>query len=390
MAQRAATCSVWAVQLAVSRRWDLLAAVVAAGVLMVDGLDRGAAPMAIVVALSIAACLPLAWRSRAPLPVLLAVVVGLIACLVVFEPYDASIVVLMLALYDVAALGDRHRSLFVGAATAAFLVTVIVIVSPEHNTLREIGLRLVLAVGALVVGDTVRSRRELRAANRERERRIAREREQDSRRRVADERLRIARDVHDTVAHALVAINVRAGVAAHLGPGEDAGAALSDIAAASEEALNDLRATLTLLRESDDPAPTSPAPCLTSMGPLLERARSAGLEVDADVRLDGHAIASSVEHAGFRIVQEALTNVMRHANASRATVALTVVDGAVHIDVADDGDGAPAVNGHGAGHGLRGMSERVAALGGSVTAGPGEHGGWCVHARLPLTSAGRP
>jgi signal transduction histidine kinase len=378
------------VHLAVPRRWDLLAAVVGAGALIVDGLNRGRASASIVVALAIVACLPLAWRRRAPLAVLLAVVVGLIACLAVFEPYDSSIVVLMLALYNVAALGDRHRSLFVGAATAAFLVTVIVIVSPEHNTLREIGLRLVLAFGALVVGDTVRSRRELRAADRDRERRIAHEREQDSRRRVADERLRIARDLHDTVAHALVAINVRAGVAAHLGPGQDSGAALSDIMAASEEALNDLRATLSLLRDTDDPAPTAPPGGLTSMDQLLERARSAGLEVQSDVRLGGHAIPSLVEQAGFRIVQEALTNVMRHANASRAMVVLTVDDDAVHIDVADDGIGASAVNGHGAGHGLRGMSERVAALGGSVTAGPAKHGGWCVHARLPLKSAGRP
>jgi signal transduction histidine kinase len=282
--------------------------------------------------------------------------------------------VLAVALYNVAALGDRRRSLIVGAATAAFVVVVIVVIA--DNVAVNTAIRLGVVFAALVLGDTVRSRRELREARRE-------EREQEDRRRVADERLRIARDLHDTVAHALVAINVRAGVAAHLHGSDEA---LKDIMAVSSDALNDLRATLDLLRDADDPAPTAPTLDLASLTQLLARAKAAGLNADANVQLSGHTIPIAVGQAGFRIVQEALTNVMRHAAASRARVNLHVEADTLHVEVTNDGNAAaPTANGHG----LRGMRERAAALGGDVTAGPTEHGGWQVHARLPLRSATR-
>jgi signal transduction histidine kinase len=311
----------------------------------------------------------------------------LLVCLAAFQPYDTAIYVLAIALYNVASLGDRRRSLIVGAATAVFLVTVITLIGSD-NVARNTGLRLGVALGALVIGDTVRSRRELREAERERDLRISREREQENRRRLADERLRIARDLHDSVAHALVAINVRAGVAARLHGNEDTDGALKDIMAVSAEALDDLRTTLSLLREADDPAPTAPALDLASLRQVLDRAKAAGLDADADVRLNGHAIPIAVEQAGFRIVQEALTNVMRHAAATRAHVTLRVEADSLHIDVTDDGKSAAPDAPPTGGHGLRGMRERAAALGGDVTAGPGDHG-WHVHARLPLTSAKR-
>jgi signal transduction histidine kinase len=382
--------TVWTMHLPPPRRWDLVFAVVGTAALIVDGLNRGKGSVASVLALSVLACIPLAWRSRAPLIALLATTAGLVVCLAVFEPYDTAIVALMIALYTVAACGDRRRSLIVGVGTAAFLVAVIVIISPVNNGFTEAALRLVLALGALVVGDTVRTRRALQAADRDRQQRLAREREQDSRRRLADERLRIARDLHDTVAHALVAINVRAGVAAHLNKDPGSAAVLADVMSVSADALDDLRATLSLLREVDDPAPTSPALDLTSISQLLEHAQAAGLDADADVQLNGQTIPSPVEQAGFRIVQEALTNVMRHAAASRAVVAMKIDDDTLHIDVVDDGEGAPPGNALSAGHGLRGMTERAAALGGDVVAGPADDGGWRVHARLPLRTAGRP
>jgi signal transduction histidine kinase len=354
-----------------------------------EGIDRGTRPAGIVVALALVACVPLAWSSRAPLAALLGATLGLLACLAAFRPYDTAIFVLALALYSVASLGDRRRSLLVGAGTAVFVVAVITTISSD-NLATNTGVRLGVVLGALVLGDTVRSRRELREARRERDLRIAQEREQESLRRVADERLRIARDLHDTVAHALVAINVRAGVAAHLHGGADPDGALTDIMAVSAEALNDLRTTLSLLREADDPAPTAPTLDLASLPQLLDRAKVAGLDADAEVELDGHLIPIAVEQAGFRIVQEALTNVMRHAPASRALVALRVEDEALHIDVTDDGAAAPAGAPSPGGHGLRGMSERAAALGGDVTAGPAERGGWRVHARLPLTPGKHP
>jgi signal transduction histidine kinase len=382
-------CTVKHMQVPRPRPWDILFALVGAAALAGDGIHRGTGSVGIAVALSLLACLPLAWGSQAPLTALLSTAGGLLVCLAVFQPYDTAIFVLAVALYSVASLGDRRRSLIVGAATAVVLVTVIMIIAADEVAATNTGIRLGIALGALVIGDTVRSRRELREANRERDLRITREREQESLRRLADERLRIARDLHDAVAHALVAINVRAGVAARLHASEDSDGALTDIMAVSAEALNDLRTTLSLLRQADDAAPTAPTLDLASMTQLLDRAKAAGLDAEADVELNGRAIPIAVEQAGFRIVQEALTNVMRHAAASRALVSLRVEGDTLSIDVTDDGMGAAAGARAPSGHGLRGMSERAAALGGDVTAGPAERGGWNVHARLPLTSGKR-
>ena len=370
------------------RPWDVLFALAGAGALVGDQIHRGTGSLGIAIPLALIACLPLAWSSQAPLTALLGTAAGLLVCLAAFEPYDTAVFVLAVALYSVASRGDRRRSLIVGAGTALFLVAVIMIIASD-NVASNTGIRLGVALGALAIGDMVRSRRELREATRERDLRIAQEREQENLRRVADERLRIARDLHDTVAHALVAINVRAGVAAHLHASEESDGVLQDIMAVSAEALNDLRTTLSLLREPADPAPTAPTLDLASMTQLLDRAKAAGLDADADVQLNAHAIPIAVEQAGFRIVQEALTNVMRHAAASHALVSLRVDGEDLTIDVTDDGTGAASGAPAADGHGLRGMSERAAALGGDVTAGPAEHGGWHVHARLPLTPGKR-
>jgi signal transduction histidine kinase len=370
------------------RLWDILFALAGAVALAGDGIHRGTGSVGAAVALSLLACLPLAWGSQAPLTALLSTAAGLLVCLAVFEPYDTAIFVLAIALYNVARLGDRRRSLIVGAGTAILLVTVIMIIS-TNDVAGDTGVRLGIALGALVVGDTVRTRRELREAHRERDLRIAHQREQESRRRVADERLRMARDLHDTVAHALVAINVRASVAAHLHSSEDSDGVLRDIMAVSAEALDDLRTTLSLLREAEDPAPTAPTLDLASITQLLDHAKAAGLDADADVNLNGHAIPIAVEQAGFRIAQEALTNVMRHGAASRARVTVRVEADALHIDVSDNGTGASSGVPSTGGHGLRGMTERAAALGGEVSAGPAERGGWQVHARLPLAHGKR-
>ena len=374
-------CTVKHMRIPRPRPWDVLFALAGAAALVAEGIHRGTGSVAISIPLAMLACLPLAWSSQAPLAALLGVAAGLLICVPVFQPYDTAVFVLAIALFNVARLGDRRRSLIVGAGTAVFLVAVIMIVASDHIA-RNTVLRLGVALAALVLGDAVRSRRELREARREQDLRISHEREQENRRRIADERLRIARDLHDAVAHALVAINVRAGVAAHLHPSEDSDGALTDIRAVSAQALNDLRATLSLLREADDPAPTSPTLDLASTTQLLDHAKAAGLDVDADVELNGHTIPIAVEQAGFRIVQESLTNVMRHSAASCARIRLRVEANALLIDVTDDGTGGAS----GApGHGLRGMTERAAALGGRVSAGPAERGGWRVHARLPLT-----
>jgi signal transduction histidine kinase len=225
----------------------------------------------------------------------------------------------------------------------------------------------------------------LRVADREREAREAREREEEARRRQAEERLRIARELHDTLAHSLVAINVRAGVALDLPDSEDASAALEDVKQASATALRDLRATLSLLRAHGEVAPRTPALDLESLPGLLDHARSAGLRTDLDLQINGALVPSAVGGAGYRIVQEALTNILRHANASSAHVAVRTTPKSLDIEITDDGRSDDLEVSPGLG--LRGMTERATALGGCVDAGPCATGGWRVHAVLPLNGS---
>jgi signal transduction histidine kinase len=366
-----------------ARRLDVALALAGAAAMIVEGLVRtrhglpiGAYPLAVL------AATPLAFRRRAPLPALLAFEVGAIACVVVFRPTWTAVALGMVALFTVALEGDRQRSLVVGAVTAIGLIATIFVLD---GGLEAAGatIRLLLVVAALAVGDTLRSRRALRAAASLERRREEYEREELSRQRVANERMRIARDLHDTLAHALVAINVRAGVAAHLSHSQDPAAALLDIKSVSAAALNDLRATLGLLREHDEAAPISPVLDLSAVAVLIERARASGLDADADIDVNGTVVPSPVAQAAFRIVQEALTNVLRHAGAASAHVLVATRGRTLEVEVTDDGHGGTAAT---RGHGLQGMAERAAALGGRVDTGPRVEGGWRVHALLPLSS----
>jgi signal transduction histidine kinase len=369
------------------RVWDVALAVAGAVALIVEGEVRAKgdlSPGAIV--LAIAAAAPLAWRSRAPLAALIAAEVGAVLCVVAFRAGGAATGLVVVALFSVALRGDRQRSLAVGGLTAVGVIGVIFLVDGSFD-LGSAVIRVSLVFAALAFGDTIRSRRALRGAARERADREAHEREQDARRRVADERLRIARELHDTLAHSLVAINVRSSVAIDLHDSQDPSAALEDIKKASATALRDLRATLSLLRERDDAAPTAPAFDLEALPSLVEHARSAGLRADVDVEVNGAEVPSAIGGAAFRIVQESLTNVLRHADASSAHVRVRARADALDVEITDDG----RANGVGVtpGHGLRGMAERATALGGHVDAGPRESGGWCVHAVLPLGGGDR-
>jgi signal transduction histidine kinase len=366
------------------RFWDVALPAAAAAALITEGLlraDGGLSPGDYLLALAAAA--PLAWRTRAPLTALAGVAAGAIVCAAAFHASWSASALVAVQLYTVALLGHRQRSMVVGALTAIAAVAAIVFIDGSVE-LTGVGFRLLLVIVSLALGDTIRSRRALRAAARERAAREAREREQDAQRRVADERVRIARDLHDTLAHSLVEINVRASVALDLGDSRDTSAALEDVKRASATALRDLRATLGLLRARDDTAPTAPALDLEALPGLLDRARSAGLRTDADLRIEGTAVPSAIGGAAFRIVQEALTNVLRHADASAARVCVRADGRALEIEVTDDGRGDTVAA---AGLGLRGMAERAMALGGHLEAGPREEGGWRVHAMLPLGTA---
>jgi signal transduction histidine kinase len=364
------------------RTWDIALAVIAAAALALEGqLQAKTALSPGGYVLAAAAAAPLAWRTRTPLAALAGVEAGAVVCAVALDAAWAATAMVVVELYTVALLGDRQRSLVVGAVTAVPVVVTIVLIEGSVE-LTGVAARLSLVFASLALGDTIRGRRALRAEARARAQREAREREADHKRRVADERVRIARELHDTLAHSLVAINVRASVAVDLQGSQDPSAALKDIKQASATALRELRATLSLLREEDDHAPTAPAFDLQALPGLVRQARSAGLSAEVDVDVDGAAVPSAIGGAAFRIVQEALTNVLRHADASSARVTVRATDDSLDVEITDDGhaDNASAPTGLG----LRGMLERATALGGRLDAGPRKDGGWRVHAVLPL------
>ena len=242
------------------------------------------------------------------------------------------------------------------------------------------------AGGALLLGGSVRGRQTERAALEERARHLAETRDEEARRHVTEERLRIARDLHDSVAHSMASISVQAGVGAHVldERPEDARTALLAIKDASREALAELRATLGMLR-SDDHAPREPTAGLDRLPALVESSLAAGLEVDVVTERDTRPLPPAVDTAAFRIVQESLTNVIRHAGPTRATVTIRHGDDDVEIEVTDDGRGTGEGEGESdGGHGLAGMRERVALLGGELSAGNRRSGGFRVQVRFPL------
>ncbi|CUM41873.1 sensor histidine kinase [Streptomyces gardneri] len=297
----------------------------------------------------------------------------------------------VVALYTVASRTDRPTTWRVGLVTMALLTAAAMIFGPTNWYAQE-NLGVFAWTGmAAAAGDAVRSRRAFVDAIRERAERAERTREEEAGRRVAEERLRIARDLHDVVAHHIALVNVQAGVAAHVMDKrpDQAKEALAHVREASRSALDELRATVGLLRQSGDPeAPTEPAPGLAVLDGLLDSFRKAGLPV-ALARADGErALPATVDLAAYRIVQEALTNVRKHAGPdAEAEVSVVRVGRTVEITVLDNGApqaGAPALTP--GGHGLLGMRERVSALGGTLTAAPRYGGGFRVQAILPVTT----
>jgi signal transduction histidine kinase len=230
---------------------------------------------------------------------------------------------------------------------------------------------------------------ELRAASLRRE---AQAREEQEQRMLTEERLRIARELHDVISHSIATIGVQAGVAAHVldEHPEQAREALLAIKAVSRDAMRDLRGMLGVLRQSGDPDQREPAPGLARLPELVEQVRGAGLAVQLAVEGTPAALTPATDLAAYRVVQEALTNVIRHAPGASAEVHVQYAPECVQIEVLDDGrapaNGALATT-PGTGHGLNGLRERALALGGTLQAGQTGSGGFRVLARLPTSSA---
>ncbi|MGW0667536.1 sensor histidine kinase [Streptomyces sp. NPDC002746] len=341
------------------------------------------------VLLMVLGALALVWRRRHPMAVLVTTCGLTVVELVLVDPPTPVVFSVVIALYTIAARTDRPTTWRVGLLTMAALTAAAMLFGPAPWYSQENFGVFAWTGMAGAAGDAVRSRRAFVDAIRERAERAERTREEEAGRRVAEERLRIARDLHDVVAHHIALVNVQAGVAAHVMDKrpDQAKQALAHVREASRSALNELRATVGLLRQSGDPeAPTEPAPGLAVLDELIKTVRRAGLPVEVACAPGGNPpLPAAVDLAAYRVIQEALTNVRKHAGpGAKAEVSVVRVGATAEVMVLDNGRGNQGGTADGGGHGLLGMRERVTALGGTLNAGPRYGGGFRVHAILPV------
>ncbi|MDV5148769.1 histidine kinase [Streptomyces sp. SBC-4] len=376
-------------------------------------------------ALVLIGCGSLCFRRRQPVAV---AVVTLLAC-VVYYPLSAQdgplMIAFALALYTTAAEGRFAAAVALAAVTLLAVGLGEIRQQPGHRQIDDTSLAMLAGwlISLVAVGRAQRTR--LAYLYEVEQRALAAEREQEARARqsATEERLRIARELHDILGHSVSLINVQSGAALHRlskNPAPEAGLAtaaeaLEAVKSTSKDALRELRATLGVLRRADEATPTSPASGLALLDDLAERARSAGLDVRTSVTGTPVPLPPPVDLAAYRIVQESLTNVTRHAGARTVRITLdwdaereVAPDHSDDLDdsgssdpatrtragtrvlrlrIADDGGGAP--EGGPAGSGIRGMAERARALGGELTAGNTDDG-FLVDARLPLTTLTTP
>ena len=334
-------------------------------------------------ALAVAAAGALVWRRRYPVQVMGVVFAAVFAYFALGYPQGPIWLPLIVAYFAAAVRGLRLAAAITAAAGFCVFPWLDYVLRnappPSLVFLAALAAWLLLLFG---IAEIVRIRRE-RAAE------LARIHEEEKLRRASEERLRIARELHDAIGHHLSLINVQSGVALHLGDElpRQARDSFSAIKQASKEALSELRSVLSVLRQEDEPAPRSPTPALARLDDLVSHAAAAGLAVRTEIEGLARPLPFSVDVAAYRIVQEALTNVTRHAGRAAAAVRVTYAERDLTIQVDDDGSGAPLNLPVGNGKGIVGMRERAAALGGELQAGPLPGGGFRVRARLPLDGA---
>jgi signal transduction histidine kinase len=333
--------------------------------------------------------LPLIFRRRTPIGVFAVVsIVALVQYLVFNNPTVAD-AALLLALYTVTV--DSH---WMQAAVASVVLEIGVILATVHwvptgNHIKGFVFLSGLAFAALLAGVVVRALRNQMEWLAERAQRLELERDQQASLAAAAERARIAREMHDVVSHniqVMVTLADAAG-AARASDSEHAAEAMREVSGTGRQALGDMRRMLGVLRDGNrtnaDALPLAPQPGLGDLDALIDRVRSTGLTVSVEESGRRFALSEAAELTVFRIVQEALTNALKHAaEPSAVVIAITYDDPEVSVLVTDDGAGDQQLNGTGGGHGVAGMAERAAAFGGSLRAGPHNDGGWQVEATL--------
>lgn len=349
-------------------------------------------PVAVLgVALVLAQSLPLVWRRRRPEVVL--VVAGAGWVLGSWWVAPSAPFGLWVASYSVIVYGSR-RAAGIGAAASIVAVAAVQSVQVYAGPLRlaDAVLFLVLTPLVVVVGFVVADRRARGTALRERAAFLERERAALASQAVAEERLRIARELHDSVTHSLTTMAIQSSAARLALPDhlEVARAALEAIETCSREATRELRQLLGVLREDEDTTGRlASGPGLGGVDALVERMRAAGLDLRLSVHGERREVPREVDLVAYRVVQEALTNTLKHAGAVSAAVRIDYTIEWLLVEVTDAGGAGPRVNHPVTGHGLAGMRERVNAVGGEFAAGPRREGGFGVTARLPVAGEGR-
>lgn len=369
---------------------------------LVRGVESGERPVTdlanLGLGLLVVTGLVLVVRRRWPVAVFVTTALASIVYFGLGFPDGPVWLALFVALYTMTSRGDGRRSVTIAGVGIAVLAVAWLIAARDIEPQAAIGwvfFRIGASVMSAALGESVRTRRVIATEAVERAELAERTREEEARARVDAERLRIAREVHDTVAHSIAIINVQAGVTAHVldKRPERATEALKAIEHTSSQALREMRSILGVLRDPHDGR--GPHPGLGQIDDLTAQAREAGLDVAVEARPSPHPLPSAVDSAAYRIVQESITNVIRHVGPTRVTLTLIHDLDGLQVRVTDEGrraaqggTAAPPAGTHSPGRGISGMRERCRLLGGELTAEPRSGGGFEVTARLPLTPIG--
>ena len=335
--------------------------------------------------LLVVACAALVVRRRAPVAVWLVTLTAAALSVALLEGPAPAIVAAMVAVYTIATLRPPRTAVLAAIATPLVLIGTYVTVS-SLPWLNEATYTLAaVSAMACAIGFAVKGNRAVLAAAEERARVAELTRDEEAQRRVTEERLRIARELHDVVAHHIAVINVQSGVARHLleSDPEAAAEALTHVREASGVVLSEMSTILGLLRTPDDTATDQPAPGLAQVDALVDSVRRSGTTVTVRTSGAPRELAPGTDLAAYRIVQESLTNAGKHG-AGTAEVAVEYRADALVIDVSNAIPAGQVIASDGTGHGLVGMRERVAALGGRLDAGARDDGRFVVHAELPV------
>jgi len=344
-------------------------------------------PLAWVLAVLIVA--PILTHRRYPHASLAVCLAALIAYAAGRYPINPGLAVFVLT-FDITLHSKRRVALAVPVASAAAAAVSVGLQPSGVVTFFTWGTSVLGVVAAWLAAENLRHRRARWAALRARAERLERERDEEARRAVTEERLRIARELHDVIAHSMSVIAVQSAVGHHVmdtQPGQ-ARQALAAIEATSRSALTEMRRLLGVLRqEGETRGSLTPAPGLADLDSLVSQVQDAGLRVCVSVDGQRGTVPPGIDLSAYRIIQEALTNVIKYAGSPSADVSICYRADSLTVEIADHGRGAPGglpAARNGSGHGIIGMRERVAVFGGQFAAGPGPDGGFRVRARFPI------